>query len=128
VFGYKDKNMSNYRETTAESTFWRRAYQVVINNPLEEIPKDILFFEEDVVSVDSTVITNKAGFIRTNYDKTAFINLRDPETGEPTGNLIPQSQVYQALYTMYIDAAIARDIKAATPPEPEAPREPGALT
>jgi hypothetical protein len=104
--------MANYKETTGTATAWRRSHQVLIKNPLNG-QKQIQFFEEDVFSVGDRIINTSAGLISQNYDSSSNIVLRDPQTGEPTGNTIPQALVYQALYSLYIDAAQKRDIEVA---------------
>ena len=102
--------MANYKETTGAGVSWRRAKQVIINNPLEATTsKQIMFIEEDVVSLENNIFKKDAGFVSTNYDKDYLISLRNPETGEKTGTTISQSIIYQALYSLYLDIAEARD-------------------
>lgn len=114
--------MANYRETTAEGTSWRRAKQVAIYNPLEAIAsKDILFFEEDVVVIGDKTFHTDSGIVKAVYDPEGVVQLRNPQTGELTGDTIEQKVVYQALFSMYLDAAEARDaptIMQLTPPNP----------
>ena len=100
--------MANYKETTGTATGWRRAKQVVINNPYQD-QKNILFFEEDIAILDEKVFKSESGMLRANYDPTKLIGLRNPDTGELTGNTISQGLVYQALYSLYISLAEARD-------------------
>ena len=103
--------MANYKEVKGSGTSWRRAKQVIINNPLEtNTGKQIMFIEEDVVSLDGNVFKKDVGFVSTNYNKDYIINLRDPATGERTGTTISQSVIYQALYSLYLDIAENRDI------------------
>jgi len=108
--------MANYKETSGSGTSWTRANRVMILNPLEaEIPKQILFFEETVAKVGDTIIKSESGYVPTYYSADKSIPLLDPKTGEPTGETILQSQVYQALYSLYLAAAQQRDITAAMP-------------
>lgn len=100
--------MANYKETTSMATGWRRAKQVIINNPYEE-QKSIVFFEEDIAVLDGKVFKSESGVLKTIYDPAQVIGLRDPQTGELTGNTIPQSLVYQALYSLYLSLAESRD-------------------
>lgn len=103
--------MANYKETAGAGLTWRRANQVIINNPLQaETPKSIRFGEEDVVLIEGKTFQANAGSISITYDPDALINLRDPATGEKSGTSVKQSIVYQALYSLYLDAAEARDI------------------
>jgi len=115
--------MANYKEVTGSGTSWTRANRVMILNPLEpEIPKQISFFEEIVAQVDGTIIKSESGYIPTYYSADKPIQMLDPSTGEPTGETILQSKVYQAIYSLYLAAAQQRDI-AATPP-PSIPGDP----
>lgn len=108
--------MANYQETTSPSTTWKRANQVIINNPLgSNTPKLIRFFEETVVVVGENTFQASAGNVSTLYKPDSVINLRDPATGQKTGNVVNQSLVYQALYSLYLDIAEARDAGVATP-------------
>lgn len=109
MYGYKE-NMPNYKETTGEAVSWRRAKQVTVYNPVNaSAQKRIVFIEEDVVSLGETVLTKDAGFCETVFNKDSLINLRDPNTGELTGNTISQGIIYQALYSLYMSSAEARD-------------------
>ena len=106
--------MSNYQETTGSGTAWRRAKQVIINNNYVG-PKNVMFFEEDVVLLGDKVFKTEAGMVSSDFDPTYLIQLRDPETGEKTGNVISQAMLYQALSSFYIDLAEKRDIKYQQP-------------
>jgi hypothetical protein len=114
--------MANYREATAEGTSWRRAKQVAIYNPLEaNAVKDILFFEEDVATIGDRVFHTDSGIIKIAYNPDGVIELMNPETNLPTGKTILQKEVYQALFSLYLAAAEARDapsIMQLTPPNP----------
>jgi len=113
--------MANYKETTGPATAWTRANRVMILNPFEaNIPKQISFFEETVVQVDDTVIKSDSGYCSTYFSPDKVLELRDPQTGEKTGETILQSKIYQAIYSLYLDTAENRDI-AMTPPTPPTP-------
>jgi hypothetical protein len=91
----------------------------MILNPLEaNIPKQISFFEETVVEVDGNVIKSDSGYCSAYFSADKLIELRDPETGEKTGETIQQSKVYQAIYSLYLDAAESRDIQKASLQQP----------
>jgi hypothetical protein len=107
--------MPNYNQTTGSATSWTRANRVMILNPFEaNIPKQILFFEEKVVQVDSNTFKSDSGYVTTNFLSDQVIELRNPQTGEKTGETIAQSKVYQAIYSLYLDTAENRDIQIAT--------------
>lgn len=101
--------MANYKETTGTGTTWRRAKQVIIKNDINAVQKSIMFFEEDIANIGDKIFSNDAGILQTNYDPSYVINLRNPQTGERTGNVITQALVYQALYSLYLDTAELRD-------------------
>ena len=101
--------MANYKQTTGTGTTWRRAKQVLIKNDISAAQKTILFFEEDIANIGNKNFTNDAGILQTNYKPEYVINLRNPQTGELTGNVITQALVYQALYSLYLDVAELRD-------------------
>lgn len=101
--------MSNYKETTETGTAWRRARQVLIKNDYDSPQKTIIFTEEDIVSIGDRVIKTDAGMLVATYAPENLISLRDPNTGEKTGNVILQSLVYQALYSLYLETAENRD-------------------
>ena len=106
--------MANYKETTGTGTSWKRARQVIINNNYSGT-KNIMFFEEDIAELGGNVFRTDAGLVTTTFDAEAIIPLRDPETGERTGNVISQALVYQALYSLYLDLAESRDVTAQNP-------------
>lgn len=108
--------MANYKETKAEGTVWRRAKQVNVSNYLEDIPKPIVFMEEDVAVIGEEQFHTNRGSVQTVYDPEYLINLRDPETGEKTGVVVKQSMIYLALYSLYLDCAEARDNEQLAPP------------
>lgn len=101
--------MANYKETTGSGTAWKRARQVLISNDLNNPEKTILFFEEDVATIGDKQIKADSRLIQTVFDPEASISLRDPTTGEYTGNTVSQYLVYQALYSLYLNLAEAQD-------------------
>lgn len=114
--------MANYMETTSEGTSWRRAKQVAIFNPLDPTSsKDILFFEEDVATIGDKTFYTDSGIIKTTYNPDSEIVLLDPATGQATGKTIQQKVVYQALFSMYLAEALARDTTIITTTAPVNP-------
>ena len=106
--------MANYNEQTGSGTSWTRAKQVIINNNYNTT-KNIVFFEEDIATVGDKVFQSNAGMLTAQFNPQGIINLRDLQTGERTGNVVSQALVYQAIYSLYLDLAEARDITAAPP-------------
>lgn len=110
--------MADYRANTAEAQTWRRAFSVILRNPLTELgERSISFEEQDVVRVGAQVMTTTVGGpegLRCHFDPAATFDLLDPATGAVTGQA-SHLDVYAALYSLYMSLAKARDLKAAAP-------------
>jgi hypothetical protein len=102
--------MADYKEQTVSGTSWQRAWQILIANPLGGIPT-VRYDEEQVINLDSEQVRKsvEGGGIGYTIDPEGIIELRDPETLELTGETIPVATVHQALFSDYINRAIARD-------------------
>lgn len=100
--------MANYQETTGTANVWKRCSKVVIDNPLT-MPSSVRFVEDEVMAVGERVVSNFAGGCHAVFDPAAIIPLRDPETGELTGGIQTQGNLYQILYSLYMQVALARD-------------------
>lgn len=98
----------NYREQTETGTSWRRCHEVHIYNPLDGA-KTVRMDEQDVVSFNGKTVSMNAGYIAKEFDPSGVIALLDPETGQPTGETMPQAALYQALYSLYMQCATERD-------------------
>ncbi len=101
--------MPNYRETSASVTKWRRANQVIISNPLDDLASSqVIFIEEDVVQdgLDKTKI--QAGTIASNFNPTGSFDLLDPTDDSVVGT-VTHLELYAILYSLYIATATARD-------------------
>lgn len=102
--------MPNYNEVTAPGTAWRRAYRIVIENPLEpSVQKSIRFFEEDVATIGTRTLKETKGTIEAFFDPFEEIVLRNPATDEMTPITITQQYLYQILYSLYRNKADDRD-------------------
>lgn len=108
--------MSNYAETTVTGQVWQRCCQIVIDNPRGRTPT-VRFEEERIVALDNgDEMRRPAAGITQNFDPAREVPLRDPRTGELTGDSVSYAQVYAILYSAYIAAATERDQAAAPPP------------
>ncbi len=99
----------NYREQTETGTSWRRCHEVHIYNPLEGATKLVRMDEQDVVSFNGKSVSMNAGYISKVFDPAGEIVLLDPQTGQPTGGVMTQAALYQALYSLYMQCATERD-------------------
>ena len=114
--------MADYKETTVSGVAWQRAYQILILNPLGQVPT-VRYDEESVINLnDDQQIKQVVSTLGYTIDPEATIELRDPETLELTGESIPVALVHQALFSDYINRAKARD-EAANAPVAPAPEE-----
>lgn len=98
----------NYREQTETGTSWRRCHEVHIYNPLDGA-KTVRMDEQDVVTFNGKTVSMNVGYITKEFDPSGVIALLDPETGQPTGETMPQAALYQALYSLYMQCATERD-------------------
>lgn len=103
--------MSNYQETTSQGTAWRRCNLITIENPMNGAQLARMF-EEDVVRIDNRVIKSDIGHLQVIFSPDERVVLRDPDTGEPTGDYITHKTLYSMLYSLYMQTAIQRDTGA----------------
>jgi hypothetical protein len=117
--------MADYKETDVSGVAWQRAYQILILNPLGELPT-VRYDEEQVINLNNEQIKQFVGNLGYTVDPLGIIELRDPETLELTGETIPVATVHEALFSDYINRAMARDDGAnlVPPVEPVEPVEP----
>lgn len=113
--------MPDYKETSAAGHSWQRCTQVVIENYRGATPL-VRFDEERVIVLDGGIeARSPCGTFCVDYDPARPIALRDPHTGELTGETTTYAAAYALLYSAYLDAAVERDMAAAefiiTPPE-----------
>jgi hypothetical protein len=103
--------MPNYQETSAPGTLWKRCHRVVIENPMEGGQMARLF-EEEVVNIGGKTVKSDCGMVQKAFDPAEPIMLRDPATGELTGAYVTQMHLYEVLYSLYMQAAIQRDLNS----------------
>lgn len=110
--------MANYNETEVAGSNWQRCHQVVIDNRLGITPS-IRFDEERVTALaNGEAVRQPMGSLAVPSEPGGTVEMRDPETGEPTGETITHAEIYAILYSAYLGTALARDA-AANPPEQE---------
>ncbi len=108
--------MPDYKAAALTANKWRRASAVVIENPVGD-GKRIVFREEDFTQLsDGRVMNEPAGQIAAVYeDPAATFPLRDPASGELTGQTATHGEVYVLLHSLYLSLAENRDAEAAKP-------------
>lgn len=110
--------MANYQETTDLASAWKRCNRVIVDNPLDATPS-VRFYEENVVSMPIAKVRADAGTVTAQFNPDEQIMLRDPQTGELTGAYVTQAHLYQAIYSLYMQLALRRDLEiAAQQPTP----------
>lgn len=107
---------TDYQETTVTGQAWQRCCQVVIENPLGGTPA-VRFDEERVLAIDARHLRTPVGTLALAFDPAKTIPLRDPVTGELTGDTTTYGAAYVLLYSAYLAAATERDA-AANPSTP----------
>lgn len=111
--------MPDYNETDLTGKAWQRCHEVSIANTRGTVPV-VQFYEERVIALEGGAeIRQGLGPLTVSFDPAREIALRDPETGELTGDTLTYAQAYGVLYSAYLDAALERD--ALEPPAPVDP-------
>ncbi len=109
--------MPDYKQTTATATTWQRCNQIVIDNPRNGAPS-VRFDEETVTALAiGEEIRHQVGTLSLPFDPAQTIPLRDPASGELTGQESSYGMAYVLLYSAYMAAAQARDAAAAPAPQ-----------
>lgn len=100
--------MADYKYRQDTATEWQRCAAVVIMNPHQGVA-DIRMDEEKIVTIGDTFYSKPAGSLQFTFPPDEVINLRNPADGELTGQTMTCSDMYLALYSLYIQKALARD-------------------
>lgn len=108
--------MSDYKETQVTGKKWQRCNVVHIDNPHQAQPT-VTFAEQKVAEVDGATFQTQLGQIVLPFDPASVIELRNPVTGELTGQTTTLADVYVALYSLYSQSALERDAALITPSE-----------
>jgi len=106
--------MMNYKESQIQGSTWQRCKTVTIVNPHSstgQVP--VAYFQEEAaVSFGGTTILTERGSCQLSFDPQAEIDVIDPQTGDPTGETVTHGHLYKLLFSLYMDAAKKRDLKA----------------
>jgi hypothetical protein len=108
-----------YKEAEITGSRWVRARTVTMVNPLEG--EQVAHFQEEEVFTDGegVLVTRDVSNCSITFDPEGVITLLNPETSEPLGATMTHQQFYVALYSLYIQAAAARDATMVEEEEPE---------
>lgn len=106
----------NYNETTVTGQVWRRCCQIVVENPRTGHPL-VRFEEERVLTLNGGAeLRTPEGGLSVPFDPAKTITMRDPATGQATGQTVTYAEAYALLYSAYLSAANERDAAAMTEP------------
>lgn len=100
---------ANLNETTAPGKTWTRCTSITIANQVSGTPS-VLFAEATVAEVGGVKIEQISGSFAAEFSPAANIPLRDPETGELTGEGVTQAHLYDVLYSLYMQKALERGV------------------
>ena len=103
--------MPDYKESTVSGSTWQRCHTVTISNQLGKPPR-VDFQEEKVIALVGDDIHQWTSGCTKAFDAAAEFPLLDPVTNTPTGQTMTHAGLYQALYSLYMQAAAERDAQA----------------
>ena len=101
--------MSDYQESSVVGTRWNRFNLIKIDNALQSIP--VVYLDEECVTVldEGRVLHEPIGTLQVPFTPNYPIALRNPSTGELTGQTITLGDVYGIVYSLCIQEAMVRD-------------------
>lgn len=100
--------MAQYQEQTGQGQLWQRCYSITIDNPLGG-GATITFNEEKVMAIGAEVVKTPFTMCRKRFNPQALFPLRNPQTGELTGQNMTHLELYNILYSLYMHTAQQRD-------------------
>ena len=100
--------MPDYKETSTTVTQWQRCWSVTVTNNLNEVPV-IAFAEERVIAMPEGAVRRPVPGCGRPFNAAEAFPLLNPATNQPTGALMSHSELYQALYSLYMQTAKERD-------------------
>ena len=100
--------MANYKESDVTGVVWQRCHTVQISNQLGQ-DKSIFFQEEKIYNLDGDDMKKYVEGCGKIFVAGDSFPLIDPDTGVDTGKTMTHEQLYQALYSLYVQTAKERD-------------------
>lgn len=102
--------MIEYKQSALAGTKWQRCNRVNIVNDYNSTPY-IIFGEEELINLGDSYFSNQPKYNQCihNFNPLSNIILRDPTTGNLTGSTMTHAELYQAMYSLYIETATRRD-------------------
>lgn len=100
--------MSNYKESDVTGVVWQRCHTVQISNQLNQ-DKTIFFQEEKVYNLEGDDMQKYVDGCGKQFSSTEIFPLLNVNDGTETGSAMTHAQLYQAIYSLYIQTAKERD-------------------
>lgn len=102
--------MADYQESAVAGTFWHRFNQIHIDNTRNAIPVVTMHEERVVALADGRELREPVGVLELPCGDLSYpITLRDPASGELTGDTVTLSEVYAIVYSLCLQEAMIRD-------------------
>lgn len=102
-----------FKQSNVEGVMWERCSRIMVTNPINDRPKISFGRQQAVTTNDQTVVVSRSGTSGAScskyFNQGETFKLYNPETGEPTGDVMTHEQAYAILYSMYIDTATKAD-------------------
>lgn len=114
--------MAQYQEQTGQGQIWQRCYSIMVENPLGG-PATVTFNEEKVMAIGEEVVKTPFTICRKKFNPQMTFELRNPQTGETTGQSMTHLELYKILYSLYMHTALQRD--GVIPPDEPQSGDPG---
>lgn len=106
--------MPNYNESDVTGVMWQRCHTVQISNQLGQ-DKIITFQEEKVYNLDGDDMHKYVDGCQKVFTAGEVVPILNPADGSETGQTMTHDQIYQALYSLYMQTAKERDNNNAQP-------------
>lgn len=106
--------MSNYKESDVTGIVWQRCHTVQMSNQLNQ-DKTIFFQEEKVYNLDGDDMKKYVDGCGKQFVATETFPLLSVNDGTETGAVMTHEQLYQAIYSLYIQTAKKRDNQSSQP-------------
>lgn len=100
--------MSNYNQSDVTGVVWQRCHTVQISNQLNQ-DKSIFFQEEKVYNLDGDDMKKYVDGCGKVFNPTDSFPVLDISTGADTGKTMTHLELYQAIYSLYMQTAKERD-------------------
>lgn len=106
--------MANYKESDVTGVVWQRCHTVQISNQLNQ-DKSIFFQEEMIYNLDGDDIRKYVDGCGKVFVSGQSFPILNPQDGSDTGKTMTHDELYQALYSLYVQTAKERDNQANRP-------------